>query len=224
MLKYNSMTTGDFRKRLAERLNFGHIDKKTHKMTTGYILKNAECLERLLEGLQMWTCDELEDDVSGEVFFLSLMKIMDLYRKNMDKGQGLAEYYLSRIDLPSMKDQTENRPWSYEQQSDLYAPLGGVYSRLIRMGVKKEAIDKYYLDGNLMEIYEDVLNVLPVLKNLCLTENPSPYDVREGVFVIETRFRKLYDRFFVEQFDGQTGVYGALGEVMTNLIKKGEEK
>jgi hypothetical protein len=225
MLKYDIIVNETFHTKLTETLNIRNIDSSILQDITSYLFVNAQVMDRIIEGFQLWLGKKDASEMHPLDFFKGLLVMAEKFRKNMERHDGIVLHYIASLESESKVLSTEMQPWQYEQASDTYKPIGGIYQALLNMGLKADFIDQYYLDGSLMEIYEDALETVTSLNNLAGTTNPSINDTRDGLMTIDERLRKMYSKFFIEQFEDLRGVCSclvlALKEAEKNIDKKG---
>jgi hypothetical protein len=219
MLKYQLKVNESFKESLRKKLKTTALDSEIQDCMTSYLYDNAQIMERLIEGLEMWTIETKTENSDPLVFFLGILKLMDLFKKNMEKWTGITEEYLSMLSNKDTYNITETQPWQFEGHEDAFSGLRGVHESLQKNGINQELIDRYYIDGNLLEIYDNCISTISSLSALIETKKPSINDLRDGILIVENNFRKLYYRLFIEEFDGAIGFFACLYEVIKKLDK-----
>jgi hypothetical protein len=210
MLKYEIIVNESFKTRMKETLDIRNIDRNILEETIDYLFINAQVMDRITEGFHLWLGRQETVEVQPVDFMKALLIMSEKFRKNMERYDGIVYSYLTLLSPETEEISTEMQPWQYEQTPESYKPIGGIYQALLNMGLKTDFIDMYYLDGSLMEIYEDALQNVTSLNNLINTANPSINDIRDGLITVDARFRKLYNKLFTEQFEDAHGVFSCL--------------
>lgn len=197
------------RSEIEYKLNIGGIDPETLQEAAEYFYKTAKMLDNIQKSLYIWTGGG-ESPLETGKFITGMLGMLTLMQKNMDKTDGIAGMYISRIDMDRCIISDNHQAWCYKDFTDRYAPLRGVYFQLIKAGLNQDFIDKYYLDGTLLELYEACWEVIPAVYNLAHTQNPNPLEVREGIFIIEGQLRQIYNKLYIEEFEDARGLTGVM--------------
>ncbi|MFP4497517.1 MAG: hypothetical protein ACLFQV_04840 [Vulcanimicrobiota bacterium] len=215
MFKYQVDVDEEYGKHLAWKLDLPGINDNTLESITTYFYVNAQLLDRIIEGYKIWLSDkETEPKISNGVFFLSLLKIFDIFKEHKDRFDGIVEKYLADIDRSFTRREGEGVPWQAEGHAELHSQVKGLYKRLVEGGLKQDFIDRYYFDGNLIQIYELCIEVVCSLEYLGKTRNPSVSDVMDGLMINENKLTKLYNILFVEKFDRTRGFYTCIEQIV----------
>lgn len=201
---------------ISKKLNVAGISGSTLDKITSYYFVTYETMCRILEGFDMWT----KKEVDGKTFFKALLSLFDIFRQNVDRLDGIVREYISHVEV-SCGD-TSSQAWSITNTSSA-KPLQGIYKNLIDMGLPHHTIDEYYIDGFLMELYEECQRTISAINSLCNTKNPSILDLREGLFIMEVAHRKLYDQLFVKTYGNYRGYYGVILKVILRSTQGKEE-
>lgn len=220
MIEYTPRINIDFRKRLSEKLARTGINRSLLDETTEYVYKNLEIMERIIEGFKTWAAFREVDCV---LFMKGFLVLADIFRKNTERHDGIISSYLSNFAASEKLNFSDecSQPWHYEGHSGLYEGVKGIFKCLTDSGLSQDFIDNYYLDGSLLEIHETCLDTVVSMDCLLCTENPGPADLSEGLFLMEDRFRKMYNKLFIEPIEDTHGTYGAVKAALNILQKKG---
>lgn len=213
MLKFDSTINEDSLNNFIARLNIGDIDLSVLNETAGYFLTVMKMLDGIRKAYHIWLEDTDTDvgKVETKDFLSASLSMFKLFKKAITRADGIVELYLTRLIIPDIPVESRNyQVWCYSGQSEVYSQVKGIFSHLINSGLSHELIDKYYLDGSLLELYECCLDIETPLKSLLETENPNPMEVKEGIFIIEDRIRILYNKLFVEEFEDLQGISGVI--------------
>ncbi len=223
MIKPEQTVPLDFYKKMVQHL----CDRKCHRelaeSLASYLQDNLRMFMLIMEGLRMWTREKIDKEYQGEAVILSLMKLMASLRQNVIGNDGIVDSFLSQYQVPSLLGNQEARPWHFVENPDSYRQISGVFQQLRGIGLPGEFIDRYYLDGSLIELYEGCIEVTQPLLRLARMENPSPRDVWEGLNFIEEKTRRMVEKFFVDDYSGVRGIHGCLQEVLVILHEKGQQ-
>ena len=207
MLKFQSNIDNCFAENLRHKLNIGKIDSMVLNETAGYFFTMLKMLDGFRQAYLMWLDDSVKTSVDTKEFFAGIHNMFSLFRKAKDRADGITGLYISRLELPEIQTDNKNyQPWCFSGQSNIYSPVRGIFKKLTEAGLNQDTIDRYYIDGALLEVYEICMEVLPALLNLIETDNPNPREVQEGLFVVETHIQKIYDKLFIERFDDLQGL------------------
>jgi predicted DNA-binding protein YlxM (UPF0122 family) len=224
MLKYDINVDESFKLKIMETLNVRDTDSYTLEETVSYLYINIQVMDRMIEGFNLWLGDRESEGMTPTDFIKAFLVMMEKFRKNMESRDGIIYDYVSRLNQNPAEIPGKVQPWQYEGMSGSYRHTRGIYQSLLNMGLKADFIDCYYLDGSLMEIYEDALESVSSLNNLVKTSNPGINDIRDGLLIVDERFRKLYNKLFIEQFEDVYGVFGALITALKEIEKNNERK
>lgn len=217
MLKFDNTINEDSLVRLIDKLNIGDIDPQTLNETAGYFYNVMKMLDGMRTAFHIWLDETGDRKVETRDFFAASITIIKLFKKARNRVDGIVELYLDKLTIPDIPTETRNfQVWGYSGQSEVYSQVKGIFSHLIKSGLSHDLIDKYYLDGSLLELYECCIDIETPLKSLLETENPNPMEVREGIFFIEDRIIKLYHKLFMEEFENVQGI----SEVMKLALKE----
>ena len=224
MLKPEETIPLDFCDRIVLGLCRRKRDKEMVENLSVYIHDNLKVLLQVMEGLRMWSRGDVESDYSGEAMVLSLMNLMNALRRNVVEHDGIVGSFLQQYQAPNFLGNEEVRPWNHQDQSQHYQQISGIYQGLRNMGLPGEFIDRYYLDGSLLELYDDCVNLVQPYLGLCQLESPNPRDVQEGLYLLEEKTRRIVEKFFMEEYSGARGLHGCLQEVLVYLHEKEGKK
>ncbi len=211
MLKFDNTVNQEFLDRFIEKLNIGDIDPIILNETAGYFLTIMKMLDGIRKAYHIWLDDTGAEKVETKDFFAATLSIFKLFKKARDRADGIVDLYLNRLTIPNIPIESRNfQAWCYSGQSAVYSQVKGIFSHLIKSGLSHDLIDKYYLDGSLLELYECCLDIETPLKNLLETEYPNPLEVQEGIFLIEDRIKQLSEKLFSEEFEDEQGVFSVM--------------
>lgn len=217
MLRYNGRIDPEIREKLREKLNIGEIDKDILDQVTSYLFTIIKLLDGMRKAYRMWLDKSQDNPVKTRDFLMGSLNILSLLKKTMESMDGIVGMYVSRLDLPRDNPDENYQPWQYHNLSRMYDPLGGTFNKLKDAGLDQDFIDKYYLDGSLMEVYETCMNILPAFYILTETGNPNPIEMREGIFFLEDSLRKMYNKLFIEEFEDVRGLMGAMQAALKKI-------
>jgi len=217
LLKFNGKPDTQLKEDLIKKLNIGGIDREVLDQVSTYLYTIINLLDGLRRAYVMWLDKSQESPVKTRDFLVGSLGILSLLKKTMERMDGIVGMYISRLDLPRKNPEENYQAWQYQDLSRIYDPLSGTFKKLRDAGLKQDFIDKYYLDGSLMEIYEKCMNILPAFSYLIETENPDPLEVREGVFILEDRLRKMYNKLYIEEFEDARGLMGVMETALKEM-------
>lgn len=220
-MKYNFTIQDDVRVGLDEKLSIGRIDGDTLEQAAGYFFTIIKMLDNVRKAYDLWLDDSCDDHMGAREFLTGALSMLNLLKKTMDKTDGIVGMYISRLEIPENAENCIYQPWQYSGHSQIYDPARGIFSSLRKAGLSQDFIDRYYLDGSLLEIHEACMEIVPALVSLTKTDNPNPLEVREGIFLIEDQLRKLYVKLYVEEFDDARGLMGVMALALDKLCLPG---
>lgn len=219
MLKFDNTINEESLNRLILKLNIGDIDQPVLYETAGYFLTIMKMLDGIRKAYHIWLEDAGAEKVETKDFLAATLSMFKLFKKARSRADGIVDLYLSRLTIPNIPVESRNfQAWCYMEQSAVYSQVKGIFSHLIKSGLSHDLIDKYYLDGSLLEIYECCLDIETPLKSLLETEFPNPMEVQEGIFMVEDRIRKLSEKLFTEEFEDKQGVADVIKLALKEMI------
>ncbi|MCE1246138.1 MAG: hypothetical protein LWY06_05800 [Firmicutes bacterium] len=217
MINYYETIDEELKGKLEQKLNVTGTDPSVLGETAHYFFSLAKMMDGIRLGYVMWLDKEAEKHVDTREFFVGTLGILKLVKKLLDSMDGIVGTYISGMDVPAEFSSRESQAWHYQGNSRNYKQMTGIFPALIKSGLTQDFIDRYYLDGTLLEVYEECTELIPAIAGLGEMRAISPIELREGIFLIENRFRNLYAKLFIERFENALGLAGVLNAALHTM-------
>jgi hypothetical protein len=219
MINYYETINEELRGKIEKNLNLMGTDPSILSETAHYFFSLAKMMDGLRRAYTLWLDKENNEPVGTREFFIGTLSMIKLLKKMLDNMDGIVGTYISGIEIPPDFASPGNQPWHFQGHAQNYKQMKGIFPALRDAGLSQDFIDMYYLDGTLLEVYEDCTEVIPAITALASIRQASPVEIREGIFLIENRFRNLYAKLFMERFENAYGLTGVMIEALKELDK-----